>query len=412
MSSMKVAPKDQVRAEYDIGFETPVVPIVDKPPIHETITIAAFIKSKVFFPKGTDYNNLSNKQWEFIRGVLWNDDPSCLLFLDYSDSNHHFSDGWDWYQAYSGDDTSSIIKRSHWGDLQFLHGMAVRDGEDPKETQRKVLTWLEVMYKLACGNQGVSDNDQIQQHLGEWFNNSTKPPGSATLRDLILASTPNYNGIDIKKRALGVCLHIITDSYAVGHTQRRLTNPDAYQGRDENNFMRFKPGIYGKWGPVIVFHSYDGQNKDRHKHYDGLEDRALPVPKNLESFDSIIGARSAIESDTKLIDFFGAGTKWEDGVKDFLSREVFALDKDARPANAQVDESGPYTSIVHKKMQISHVDYDYEAGLQRKMMDLEAGFGGSMAECEQQVWMHFCFMALLFLISVAVLLMLFVLFII
>ncbi|KAI1641846.1 uncharacterized protein F4817DRAFT_362748 [Daldinia loculata] len=360
---------DSFKAEYDIGFDG-AAPLVTKKPVHETIGIAAFILSNKL-PKGTTYHNLNDKQWEYFRGAVWNDDPSCYLFDDYTKKNHEFSTGLRWYEDFEYGPPSCMIQRSHFGDLQFLHGMGATVGEMPAETQRKILKWLTVMYKLACGNQGVSDTDQLQQALGEWFDSSTTPTGQSSLRDLILANTPNYYQTNIQWRALGICLHMITDSYAVGHTQRRLRNPESYLGRDEDGYMVFKPGTWGDWGAVINFHCYAGQNSDQHAHYDGLEDAPLPVPKNLDSFNSIIGARNAIEGCRKLIDFWADGTKWEDGVETFLHTEIFAIDQAASPSNSQVDQSGPISlSCCRFTSRNTHVEY--QAGLRRKLNSVDS----------------------------------------
>lgn len=340
------AASNSFQAGYGIGFESGL-PIATKPPVHETIAIAAFIQSKRPLPKGITYHNLSDSQWEYVRGIGWHNDfengpPSCM------------------------------IRRSHLGHLQFLHAMGSEGGEEPAETQRKLLRWFEVIYKLACGNQGVSDTDQLKQNLGEWFDASTKPTDQDTMRDLMLASTPSYNQTNIQRRALGVCLRLISDSYAVGHTQRRLRNPESYQGHDSKGYMVFKPGTWGDWGAVINFHCYDGKNKDRHKHYDGLEGVSLPVPKNLDSFNSIIGARNAIEGCKKLINFWADAVKWEDGVDKFLKTDVFAIDKDASPSNSQVDEAGP-VSLSCRSSTGGDMDSAYQVGIRRKLASLETG---------------------------------------
>lgn len=372
IANIKYPPaNNSFQAKYDIGFESDL-PIANKPPVHETIAIAAFIQSKKPLPKGTTYHNLNDKQWEYFRGLVWNDDPSCYLFDDYTKKNHDFSTGIAWYNDFENGPPSCMIRRSHFGDLQFLHAMGAGAGEEPAETQRKLLKWIEVMYKLACGNQGVSDTDQLKQTLGEWFNADTKPTDQETMRGLILASTPNYYQTNIQWRALGVCLHLISDSYAVGHTQRRLRNPDSYQGRDSKGYMVFKPGTWGDWGAVINFHHYDGQNSDRHSHYDGLEGVSLPVPKDLDSFNSIIGARNAIEGCKKLINFWADAVKWEDGVETFLKTEVFALDKDVSPSNNQVDEAGP-VSLSCRSFTGGDMHSEYQVGLQRKLANLEIG---------------------------------------
>ena len=214
-----------------MGFEAPAG-IVNKKPIHESIAIAAFINSNLHFNFGVTYYNLNQKQWEYFRGLVWNDDPSCLLFDDSHGNNHDFGIGLEWYNAFLNGPPNCMTKRSHFGNLQFLHGMATKVGEAAQETKNKLMTWLEIMYKLACGDQGVLSTDQLTSRLGNDFNASTDPAGSATLKDLILATTPSYGWINLQRRALGICLHIIQDSYAIGHTQRRLLNPQDLAPRD------------------------------------------------------------------------------------------------------------------------------------------------------------------------------------
>lgn len=356
-----------LKATYDIGFEG----VINKPPVHETIAIAAFILSKKPMPKGTNYHNLNDKQWEYVRGLVWNDDPLCYLFDDYSKNNHDFSNGIAWYDCYRNGPPSCMIRRSHYGDLQFLHAMGSSLDEEPAETLRKLLTWFEVLYKLACGNQGVSDTDKLKQNLGEWFNSKTSPTDEATLRELILASTPNYNQTNIQRRALGICLHMIADSYAVGHTQRRLKNPDSYLGRNSAGYMVFKAGMWGDWGAVLNFHCYDGQNSDHHSFYDGLEGASLPVPKDLDSFNSVIGGRNAIDASKQIINFWAEATKWEDGVETYLKMQVFAIDPKATPSNSQVDESGPI-SWSCRHFACGRRNPGYRTDMERKLASLDA----------------------------------------
>ena len=184
-------------------------------------------------PQGTTYNNLGRKQWEYIRGLLWNDDPSCLLFDDKVDDNHDFGAGIEWYDQFKLGPSNCMTRRSHFGDLQCLHGMATKNGESPGETKHNILTWAELMYKLACNNQGVADQAKRKDGLPAQFTGSTVPTGDATIKQLLLATTPKYRFPNIQRRALGVCLHIIQDSYAVGHTQRCLLNPEDQASRDE-----------------------------------------------------------------------------------------------------------------------------------------------------------------------------------
>lgn len=217
-SNLSLEVQSDLRAKYEIGFKLPFGVIVDKKPIHESIAIAAFIKSDLKFPSNTIYYTLKMKQWESFRGLIWNDDPSCLLLNDEEGDNHDFGIGKKWKDAFFHGADSCMTKRSHFGNLQFLHAMATKEGEPARETKQNLMLWLEVMYKLACGNQEVSENDQLNVRFPKDFSTQTIPSGSQRLRDLIIATTPRYKYLLLDRRALGICLHIIQDSYAVGHT--------------------------------------------------------------------------------------------------------------------------------------------------------------------------------------------------
>ncbi|KAF7441479.1 hypothetical protein A1F96_04266 [Pyrenophora tritici-repentis] len=222
---------DSVEAQFKIGFDT-IGGLLHWQPVHEEIAIAAFIRSNLHFPKGTTYNNLDAKQWEYVRGLVWPDDPSCLLFKNLRDNNSTFDLGDDFLGDFNHGKKTCMTQRSHFGDLQLLHGMASDVNEDPNTTKRNILTWLEVMYKLAVGKE-VNERDLLCDKLPGSFKASTS--GNQTLRDLLLGNTPEYRKADISHRALGVCLHMIQDSYAVGHTLRRLKNPNDLAGRDKDD---------------------------------------------------------------------------------------------------------------------------------------------------------------------------------
>jgi len=222
---------DIVEAQFKIGFDT-IGGLLHWQPVHEEIAIAAFIRTnKRTFPRGTEYNNLDQKQWEYVRGLVWPDDPSCLLFKDSRDNNNKFDLGDDFLGEFNGGEKTCMTQRSHFGDLQLLHGMASAVDEDPNETKKNIFAWLKVMYKLAVGDE-INEHDLLCDKLSGSFSASTS--GNQTLRDLLLGRTPEYRKADISRRALGVCLHMIQDSYAVGHTLRRLKNPNDLDGRDKD----------------------------------------------------------------------------------------------------------------------------------------------------------------------------------
>lgn len=204
-------------------------------PIHESLTLAALISGGSGTNPGTNADNASNQDWEYIRGAVWNDDPACLLFDDGPGDNHSYSMGLKWYYQFHKaesewqngrqGDMKNVTGRSHYGDLQFLHCMASKAGETPAETKRKFMVWLEVMYKLANGEDGITGDTVVDQtKLIEFCPLDSLPPSWMPLRYLLTKGSP-FQAIDIQRRALGSMFHVIQDSYAVGHTRRVLLNP-------------------------------------------------------------------------------------------------------------------------------------------------------------------------------------------
>ncbi|KAI0127362.1 hypothetical protein BJ170DRAFT_683210 [Xylariales sp. AK1849] len=393
-----IDPRDHsFHPSFDIGFEFPLDKLFGKKyPVHENIAIAAFIRSKLSkvcespWPSSTTYNNLNDKQWEYIRGLLWNDDPSCYLLTDDENQNHLFSNGFKWLWDFERGDPTCMIQRSHYGNLQFLHAMAAEKGELPEVTRVKLVKWLEVMYKLACGNQGISEGTRLRECLPTDFTNSTVPSGEHTLRQLLLSHTPSYRKTNVQLRALGSCLHVIQDSYAIGHTQRRLQNPLDLIGRDEKGFIRFKAGTYGIWGPILVFHTYKGQDSSRHRHYDGLENVPLPIPNILTSYNDIVGARSAIDACVEFLNLFAEKAPWDD-VQNYLETSVFELDPHAKRSDSLVDEPDNSSSSNYSYTD-ADCDLEYKAGWQRKLERLEArvptAHGRTPTSNRRSLWRH------------------------
>jgi hypothetical protein len=206
-------------------------------PLHESITLAALVSTGYNVAPGTTLESASNADWEYIRGVVWNDDPACLLFDDYADANHTYSTGITWGYYYKAgesewkkdksDKMQNPTGRSHYGDLQFLHCMASTFGEKPGETKVKLIKWLSVLWKLANEEEGITPDTIISKtDMAEFCPNFSLPANWGTLRYL-LSGESAFEALDIPRRALGSMFHIIQDSYALGHTRRKLLNPEA-----------------------------------------------------------------------------------------------------------------------------------------------------------------------------------------
>ena len=128
-------------------------------------------------------------------------------------------------------------------------------------------------------------------------------------------------------------------------------------------------------------------------HYDTIGDKEeVPVPRKLDTFSKVVGARSAIDASIKLINYYHAKTKWDDGVRQLLSDDIFALDKDVQRANTQVDPEIVCTHSMHlhqatlgtqgedstcvtngQNQSVDVGEDSYAAGFTRKLNILESG---------------------------------------
>jgi hypothetical protein len=321
-------------------------------PVHETITLAALMNSMVAVPATVEVGS-DQAVNEFFRGVIWNDDPAVLLFDEDASDNWEFSFGVAWFFAFkraelaSENNLANLTGRSHYWDLQFLHGMAAEAGEAPHDTLAKIMLWAEVMYRLAIG-EGVQGTDQLgaitvassvsdgartySYSLADFFNDESSPTGSQTLNFLLTQDTA-CTSLDLRRRAIGSLLHMVQDSYARGHVKRTLTNPgDLLPGTTD----QFRPGTYGQYGEVENFHVYRGQDHKLHEKYDKPPEGMTAT--NLASFDGMLGARDAVDASMAVLDLWQAGTLWAaaGGAKELLEQTIFPLAANVSPADPKI----------------------------------------------------------------------------
>lgn len=196
--------------------------------------------------------------------------------------------------AGKNDSRGNLMTRSHFGDLQFLHGMADREKIPAAETQRDILGWIEFAWKVASKEISIGtklkdvDIPTIKDHFGctEW-----------TVADLyILGRQDEESGLirQVNKIAFGSVLHTVQDSFAAGHTTRKANNGAAMCGAT----------TYPALPPIVEFHNYSAQDGTLHDHQDsraamakGASEKNLPL---------------AVEATRNLVDLFEAGAKWRD----------------------------------------------------------------------------------------------------
>jgi len=284
-------------------------------PVHETITQEALKQAGMIGPKA----KYSDKEaWEYARGAMWNDDPQGELFDKNKKRTDDYSSGLQWYRHFSafekragkgeqfGPD-AELLARSHFGDLQFLHGMAA-DMEKASVTRAHMMMWAEFTYKVAIGEIPVTTRLGAVTVPG--FVELFPKQKQFTINDLFQVAEVG----DATKRAAGSLMHMIQDSYASGHTERT-----AEAG--------------GHKGGVVSFHSYVHQSHKKHDAYD-----KLPSGKgsDVEKLSRLPGATDAVAKSAQILKLIKDKKPWEDAEL-YLKLEVFNLEPMTRPASAGKD---------------------------------------------------------------------------
>lgn len=180
----------------------------------------------------------------------------------------------------------NLMTRSHFGDLQFLHGMANASDIHPVDTRAQIMDWLEFAWKVSSKEilpqtyLKKIDNPTIKRHFGctEW-----------KVVDLYLLGRQDKSaGLapQIREIAFGSVLHTVQDSFAAAHAEREAQpTGELCEGTPFNIPAR-----------IIEFHAYSAQDGTLHDHDDSREamtavsnDRwpeAVEVTRNLFELNS------------------------------------------------------------------------------------------------------------------------------
>lgn len=153
-----------------------------------------------------------------------------------------------------GDDfvQGTLMTRSHFGDLQFLHAMADSADVPPGTTRRNVLDWIQFAWRVVDKEFGPDyklkdvDIPSIKEHFGcsEW-----------TVSDLYVLGQKDTLNRRIPDIAFGSVAHTVQDSFAAGHVERESAGAD---GQCPGPTPMPKPGR------VLEFHAYGAQDGKKH----------------------------------------------------------------------------------------------------------------------------------------------------
>lgn len=208
----------------------------------------------------------------------------------------------------------NLMTRSHFGDLQFLHGMASEEGEDPSVTQSRVVGWLEFAWKVATKEIKADallreiEIPVIKAHFGctEWRVSDIYILGRQDLKSGLVQQ--------IHQIAFGSALHTVQDSFAAAHTSREA---EALPGLCNNTAIERPPR-------VVEFHSYGVQDGHLHDAQDARE--ALVAKRSAD------GWPQAVVATRHLVGLYEANTKWADA--QYYLRCLFDTVERPNPASA------------------------------------------------------------------------------
>lgn len=287
--------------EFDSSFRNKV-----SEPVHEYITRAA---RKAYTANCSanelciDDSSVRTIQDSLIRGVWWNDDPNQNLYkgrqavwLGYMKDAKRRANS----SKFRINDSYKMQYRSHYGDMQFLHSMASEDNETIENTREKILAWAEFSYKVSTGEIGresfFSDIEEMAIH--RYFERHSK--NGWKIKWLLqpryfLRDTEN----DFQKHALGTLLHMVQDSYSMGHTSRTFT-----------------PSDNCPFGKVEEFFNYAEQDPNQHIVFDTYKNYVGT------SFPQGLGP---VEISTQLIRFSINKSDWGQEVLPFLLSHVYCI---------------------------------------------------------------------------------------
>jgi hypothetical protein len=308
-------------------------------PVHEVITHRIYGCTYDFKFCSSPPSPYAFASDALIAGVRWNDNPrfeltestggaqkNCVgpsIYLPdnaicwgklFYDANKGAKKG----KVYDGNSGHALLYRVHFGDMQFLHAMASRDGEPASETKAKIMAWAEFSYKVA--RREIKYSDYLYKcGIPEIEKLFSKKRGW-TVQMLLTWDDPTYQPRRVKGElqdeafldfAFGTLLHMIEDSFSKSHVSR---NPPG------GNKCERVPN-YDQPGKIITFHAFAKQKASEH----GKEDNDEAFHNNLFRYPSL----NVVEVGKVFRDYRENNQPW-DKLKDYLECVFDLEDPDAK----------------------------------------------------------------------------------
>lgn len=204
---------------------------------------------------------------------------------------------------FDAESDAGLLYRVHFGDMQFLHAMAARDGEKASETKRNMMMWAEFTYRLALGeiDRGIEIRKTGIPGMEKLFYNR-----GWTSQQLFTRGDPTFRGDrDFRDVAFGSLLHMVEDSFTGSHVRR----DEPGGAKCEKTRNQFVPG------KILRFYAYATQDHERHQEEDtheAFERHHLTVQPSVVEVGKVIKG------------FYDAGRPWPE-LREYLEC-VFELD--------------------------------------------------------------------------------------
>lgn len=183
----------------------------------------------------------------------------------------------------------NVLSRSHYGDLQFLHSMAIKDGVPTADSQQQVLSWIAFAWRVSVGD--IKPSQRLAQvnipFIAERFACT-----EWTVADLYILGRQDKLLPSIRDVAFGSVLHTVQDSFSSSHAQRETSATHGFCAGNEQ---------YPKPGRIVEFHSYGSQ--DGHLH-DAEDERTAMVGHVIEK------RTEAIAASRMLVDLYRDRKPW------------------------------------------------------------------------------------------------------
>ena len=191
----------------------------------------------------------------------------------------------------------NLLRRSHYGDMQFLHAMA-SPGEAPARTRERVLHWAAFSYQVANGS--IAVDAPLGSLDPAWHNNILRGLGDRTVHQLFETRSV-ASAETIRRLALGALLHMVQDSFSASHTGREATAGDT-----------------APFGAITMFHDYGCQSPSQHAELDRADAAQWLTAATRP-------ARDPVTLGAQVIAWSRAGVAWEPQVRNYLETVAFPL---------------------------------------------------------------------------------------